>query len=152
MQRNAQIFPSKKEGKAQELAEEESRTLFKAKSLFPFSLFPDQIIIHPTKVDIIIGEFFKSSYTKTFFIEDIGGIEIVTTPFMAGIKISGNKMGVDPIVVPNFKRKDAIKIKELIDGLLISHKHKNELKDIKSDKSIPHLQKAGEFQGKNSRE
>jgi hypothetical protein len=143
MQDSSQIFPPPKEGQMQKFAEEESRVLFQAKSIFPFSLFPDKVIIHPTRVDVVIGEFFKSNYTKTFFIEDIGGVEMVTTPFMASLKISGNKMGLDPIRVRNFKRKDAIKIKEIIDGLMVAYKRQHELKDIKSEEAIPHLRKAG---------
>jgi hypothetical protein len=140
---SAQIFPPPKEERIQKFAEEEARVLFQAQSIFPFSLFRDKIIIHPTKVDVIIGEFFQSNYTKTFFIEDIGGVEIVTTPFMAAVKISGNKMGLDPIRVRNFKRKDAIKIKEIIDGLMVAYKRHHELKDVKSVDAVPHLQKAG---------
>ena len=148
MQYSSQIFPPPKKEQIQKFAEEESRVLFQAKSIFPFSLFPDKIIIHPARVDVIIGEFFQSNYTKTFFIEDIGGVEIVTTPFMAAVKISGNKMGLDPIMIRNFKRKDAIKIKEIIDGLMVAYKKEHELKDIKSEEAIPHLQQAGKIEEK----
>jgi hypothetical protein len=151
MQDTTQIFPppkkEKQEKKIQKFAEEESRVLFQAKSVFPFSLFPDKILIYPTKVDVVIGEFFRSNYTKTFFIQDIGGAEIITTPFMASVKITGNKMGGDPILVPNFRRKDAIRVKEVIDGLLVAHKREHELKEIKSKEAVPHLRKAGESQG-----
>lgn len=146
--KSAQIFPPPQKKptntSVEKFVEEESRILYSAKSVFPFSLFPDRIIIHPNKVEVIIGEFFKSNYTKTFFIEDIGGVEIVTTPFMAALKISGNKMGLEPIIIKNFKRKDAITIKEIIDGMMISQKQEHKLSKMKSKEAIPNLQKAGE--------
>jgi hypothetical protein len=146
MKNSAQIYPplNKETEKIANLAEEESKILFETESVFPFSIFPDKVIIHPNKVDIVIGKFFQSNFTKSIFIKDMAGVEMVTTPFLAAIKISGNKMGIDPVTVRNLKRKNAIKIKEIIDGLLIALGQKIELEKLDPKQALPHLEKAGE--------
>lgn len=141
MQKKSQVFPALgEETKIIKLAEKQDVILFKAKTVFPFTLFPDRIIIRPDRIDLIIGEFFHSRYTKTILLADIISVEIGTIPFLASITI----ITTEPITISNFKQKDAIKIKEILDGLKAASRQDIDIAGIKP-RILPKIEKAGKL-------
>ena len=63
------------------------RILFRAKTVFPFDLFLDEIVIDENKVDIIYGIFFYSREVFSIPYRQINGVSSTTGIFFGGLQI-----------------------------------------------------------------
>lgn len=99
--------------------------LAKATSTFPFSFFPDTIIVDRTKVTIVKNDFFFSSSTISIRIEDVLNVSIGLGPIFGTLTISSRVMNsTDHFTIEHFRRADAIHLKHLIQGYMIAQ-HNN---------------------------
>jgi hypothetical protein len=108
----------------------ESEILFRTKTVFPFDLFPDTITIHTTKIDIVQKIFFYSQDIMSISVKDIAAVEVQTAPFFATINIIPAPPYLDPKTIRYLKISDAIKIKKLIDKLLLAIKEDIDLLEL----------------------
>lgn len=99
--------------------------LAKARSIFPFALFPDTIIVDRTKVTIVKSDFFFTSNTISIRIEDVLNVSIGLGPIFGTLTISSRVMNsTDHFTIEHFRRADAIHLKHLIQGYMIAQ-HNN---------------------------
>ena len=121
----------KDEEKAQQkldsLIDRSQKVLLKISSVFPFTLFPHQLSIDINQVNIRLGQFFWTDRRQSINIKDIGDVIIDTVPFFATIKII-DKDYVENLIEINFlKKRDAIKARKVIQGLMVAAKEEVDL-------------------------
>ncbi len=104
------------------LMEVSPRSLFTTKAVFPFQFFPDSLSIEETRVNIITKQFFYTQHLTAIGIENIIDVSVQTSIVFATLHIT-SRMYVQNVVEPfeiNFlKKRDAIKARNIIEGLRI---------------------------------
>ena len=95
--------------------------LARAETVFPFTLFPDTIIVDRTKVTIHKRSFFWSADTISIRIEDVLNVSTSIGPVFGSVTIASRVMStVDHFKVNLLWRKDAIRLKHIIQGYVIT--------------------------------
>ncbi len=110
------VTHSQTEMRQVEITTPTARVVFRGNAVFPFDLFPDQVIIDEIKVTIIENRFFATQGVNHILIKDIKSVEINSVPFFAELAVVAQN-GTYKI---DFLSKDkANKAKRIILGLLI---------------------------------
>src|SRR6185369_8263756 len=93
--------------KLDQLTIDTNNLLFAAYSVFPFDVFPTQIIIEKTKVGIKHQIFFLTSQIQSIMISDISNVEVDTSIFLSTLKLTNRLPAFPAIVVKNLRHEDA---------------------------------------------
>lgn len=89
--------------------------------MLPNNLFTDTVTVDRTKVTITQRTFFWSSNAVSIRIEDMLNISVGLGPFFGSLKISSRVMNsTDHFDINFFWRKDAIYLKHIIQGYMIT--------------------------------
>lgn len=122
------IIPQRDEKeKLQSLIDKTHRVIFRAKTVFPFDFFPDEIIIDQNKIDIVINIFFSSSDTVTIPFKIVQTAHVSTDLFFGTLTLNLEFSKENPVAVRFLTRTDAIKAKRIINGLAICEKENIDL-------------------------
>lgn len=134
---------SRSNEKLQMLRDNAGELLFSCTSIFPFTLFPDTVSIDPNKVDITHRLFFFSKNIRTLLIEDIRFVNVATNLFFAQLhfEVVGYEKNPDPVRF--LSKKDAIKAKQIITGLIAARKKNVSLKNVKNKSLTKSAKKIG---------
>jgi hypothetical protein len=145
---NASVSVTKDKQHAQEqksklakLADKTENILFEASTVFPFTLFPDTVIIDRTKVTVVIRNFF---YTKRYFsllLEDVRVAHVSTIPFfgtltieMKGLELRDYKKDIHFL-----RRGDAVRAQRIITGLITAREEEGVDLTVLSDAEVARL-------------
>lgn len=116
----------------------------RVQTVFPFTLFPDDIILDRTKITIIKRNFFWSAEVISIRIEDIFNVSSSVGPFLGSITVSSRIMNsVDHFEIDRLWRRDAIEVKTLIQGYMIAKHNNVELDHLTVEEMIETLQEFG---------
>lgn len=89
--------------------------------ILPNNLFPDTVVVDRQKVTINQKTFFWSSNILSIHIEDILNVSTSTGPLFGSLTISSRVMNsTDHYVINYFWRSDAIRLKRIIQGYMIT--------------------------------
>jgi len=135
--------------KVYQLARKSTQVLFRAKTVFPFDFFPDILTINANKIDIVNTSFFFSHQTTSIPLPDIANVEIQTSPFFATLRIINIRYPMHPLVLRYLKKSDAVKAKNIIDGLLVAISQGTDITEIEPKQFLKELEKVGESAVKN---
>ena len=95
--------------------------LVRATTAFPFTLFPDTVTLDRTKLTITHKEFFRVGEVVSFRIEDILHVTANVGPLFGSIQIASRFFdNTKPYRVNFLWRKDALKLKRIIQGYIIA--------------------------------
>ena len=101
--------------------------LLRADSVFPFTLFTDTIVIDTTKVTISKRQLFATEYVTTIPLKDLSDVNVQTYLFLGTVEIqymphtdSPGTTGPIRVTIPNLKREDAVKAKNILKGALVA--------------------------------
>jgi hypothetical protein len=99
-----------------------SDTLVSASTVFPFTLFPDTVIVDRSKLTVTKRFFFAISETFSIRIEDILNVTADTGPFFGSLQITTRFFTVEkkPYSVNYLWRSDALRIKRILQGYIIA--------------------------------
>jgi len=118
--------------------------LANVRTVFPVTLFPDSVIVDRTKVSIIKRDFFWTSNTISFQIEDILNISCSVGPLFGSLTIASRVMStVDHFQVNYLWRSEAIFLKHLIQGYIIAKNNKLETDQLSIREMIDTLCELG---------
>ncbi|HSW77895.1 MAG TPA: hypothetical protein VLG36_03795 [Candidatus Chromulinivoraceae bacterium] len=118
--------------------------LASARTVFPVTLFPDSIIVDRTKVSIIKRDFFWTSNTISFQIEDVLNVSCGTGPLFGSLTIASRVMStIDHFQINFLWRNDAIFFKHLIQGHIIAKNNKLETDKLSRKEMIETLCELG---------
>jgi hypothetical protein len=89
--------------------------------ILPMNLFPDSVTVDRTKVTITKRAFFWTSSVISIRIEDVLNVACSTGPIFGSLIVSSRVMNsTDHYEIDYFWRKDAIYLKQLIQGYVIA--------------------------------
>ena len=110
------------EKKFERTLESSKRVLFSAKSVFPFDLFPDEIVIDENKVDIVYGIFFYSREVFSIPLMNINSAKSTTTLLFGELSIELEGYNENPLPVKYLWNSDALSARRIINGLITLQK------------------------------
>ncbi len=96
-------------------------TLMSANTVFPMTIFPDTVTVDRTKITITRRDFFWSSDVMSIRIEDVLNVSASVGPLFGSLTIASRVMStIDHFRINHFWRKDAIRLKHVIQGYVIA--------------------------------
>lgn len=105
--------------------------------ILPVNLFPDSVTVDRTKVTITKRTFFWSSSVISIRIEDVLNIACSTGPIFGSLTISSRVMNsTDHYEIDYFWRKDALYLKQLIQGYVIAQHNQIETSHLNRQELI----------------
>lgn len=104
------------------LMNKSTKVLLRISSIFPFDLFPDELTIDEFKVSIHARDFFFSEDIHSIPIVVIRDVDVYVGPFFATLKIVPDGYPGHALEVHYLKRKEAVRARKLIEGLIIARK------------------------------
>lgn len=97
--------------------------LLRATTVFPFTLFPDTVVVDRTKLTITHKFFFKVSEVMSIRIEDILNVTAHVGPLFGSVKIATRFFDTKPAYhVKYLQRDDALRLKRVVQGYIIAVK------------------------------
>jgi cobalamin-dependent methionine synthase I len=102
------------------LVKNNNKVLYQLTTIFPFRVFPTQISIQPTKVDIVQNTFFGSHEVRNLLIKEISSVTLDATPFFATLKFK-DRMPTQEVITVDFLNKDqAHEARRILEGLIVA--------------------------------
>ena len=129
--------------KLEDFIEHSNVALFKAKAVFPFDFFPNEISIDANQVNIVFKEFFWTERVHSIAIENIMDIYIDLGPFFATIHIVDAGFVDNVVTVKYLTRKSATKARRIIQGLMIAKKEDIDVSSLEHNELVKRLEKLG---------
>lgn len=130
------------------LISQSHEVLVQASTVFPITLFPDTVVVDRMKVTIIKRDFFWSSDTMTFRIEDVLNAEVTVGPLFGSLIIASRVMSTtDHFRIDHFWRNDAVYLKQIIQGYVIAQHNKIDVAHLSKDDLVKTLNELGRHRG-----
>jgi hypothetical protein len=146
VQENAQLIPiedaqqlarTDREAKLQKILGESNDVLAKATTVFPFTFFPDDIVVDRTKVTLTKRSFFFTSEVVSIRIEDILHVKLACGPFLGSLVLVVRILNSeDHHNINFFWRKDAMHLKHIIHGYVIAQHNRIDCEGLSKDELI----------------
>ena len=113
--------------------------------ILPINLFPDLVTVDRTKVTITKRTFFWSSNVISIRIEDVLNVSCSTGPLFGSLIISSRVMNsTDHYEIDYFWRRDAIYLKQIIQGYVIAQHNKIDTSHLSREELIKALLELGQ--------
>ena len=110
--------------------EKATTVLMTCRTLFPFDLFPNTLIIDYNKVDIIYRSFFRTSRTMSIPISRLNHVTVNTTFFLSTLEIDVRGFEHKPQPLSYLRTVDAHRAKNLLFGLMSAYANKIDLSQL----------------------
>jgi len=112
--------------------------------ILPTNLFPDTVVLDRTKVTITRKTFFWSANVISIRIEDILNVSTSVGPLFGSLTISSRIMNsTDHYEINYFWRRDAIRLKQIIQGYMIAVHNDVDTSHLPKDKLVEKLSELG---------
>ncbi len=116
--------------------------------ILPINLFPDSVAVDRTKVTITKRTFFWSSSVISIRIEDVLNVACSTGPIFGSLTVSSRVMNsTDHYEIDYFWRKDALYLKQLIQGYVIAQHNQIETSHLNRRELVKTLLELGSDSG-----
>ncbi len=122
------------------------RTLLKFHGVFPFDFFPDTIRIDENKVDITYRHFFFFKHMFPIFIKNINAARVNTGVFFASLAVEVTGFEINPKPVNYLWKRDAIKARRIILGLVVAYKEGVDVSQIPTHELVEKVEEIGKAQ------
>jgi hypothetical protein len=113
--------------------------LFRANTVFPFTLFPDTVILDREKVSFTSRFFFGIAKLTSVPVRDILSVEADIGPFFGSVHTSSRFFVTNPKSIGWLKRNDAEKLQRLLQGYIIAHEQDINCDNIGKNKLVSML-------------
>ncbi len=117
--------------------------IYSIRTVFPFRIFPQMVSVDKKKVNIVRWYFFGTEQITTVLIQDIAGVHVSTNLFFANLTIHARLPGARPISVNYLPKFDALKMQEIMEGLLMSKYENIDISNIPPQQLNATLQHVG---------
>lgn len=136
------------------ISERQDIELMRTESVFPFTLFTDTLIIDTTKISISKKQLFATEYITTIPLKDLSDVNVQTVLFLGTLYIKYMPQATSPgmnnpveVRIPNLKREDAIRAKNILKGALVAKAEEIDIATFSPDEIEQVLHKFGETEG-----
>ncbi len=133
--------------KLEKLLDNSTTVVFKASTVWPFVLFPHEIIITLGDVSVVFGKFITSREIRTVSISKIAEVIVSTGFLFAKLRIIDIEYSQLSLELEFLSIKEAMKAKRLIQGLLFASKEGIDLTKIEDEHLIEKIEELGRVQG-----
>lgn len=130
------------EKKLNDLVEIDSKPILVVYSVFPFDLFPTKIILDRSKLTIIYNNFL-TRYLQTILIPNVLNIVIEEAVILSNLLITDRLIPQETISVPNLSKRNAQRIRRLVQGLLIAQQKNVDVAKIDTNELLEKLEIIG---------
>lgn len=127
----------------EELEQQQQVALFSISTVFPFRLFPTKLSVDKKKVDISAGVFFGSKQIQSMLIADIDSVVVDTSAFFAKLTIRDKLAMHSPITIDYLQKEEALKMRRLIEGLIVGDRSHLDTSVITDENLLPKLEQIG---------
>lgn len=131
----------RKEG-LKEYSEKSKKIIFQCRSIFPFDLFPDEIMVDTLNLTYIHNSFFVTADTQHIRLDDIEDASMTSAAFIGRVEISIKDK--DPLIISSLSKRNATRLKNILLGLVRARKNDIQLEDLSSLKTLSEVVKLGE--------
>lgn len=100
----------------EDMVNNSNRVLLKISSVFPWDLFPSNIIVEETRLTVVHRQLF-SSQAYSVDIKNISNIFINSSILFSQLTIVSDTFAENQIIVDRLRKKEAIFIRRIIEGL-----------------------------------
>lgn len=121
------------------------KLILRIKSAIPFELFPDEISIDINKVNFVFRHFMAGEQSHSFDLDEIVGVEADTAPFFASLNFTFKSTQNPPITIKFLKKKEAVLMRRLIDGLKIAKKNNIDLSKLDNETIVNQISQLGKI-------
>ncbi|HVS78728.1 MAG TPA: hypothetical protein VHD84_00350 [Candidatus Saccharimonadales bacterium] len=125
--------PGETHEKLIDITEKAHDVLFQADSVFPFTLFPDSLIIDREKITIVSRSFIQSAKTVTAPITSLISAEAEVGPFFGSLHITSKYFQDSTQSVEHLWRKDAEEAHRLLQGYIIANERGIDVMEIEKE-------------------
>jgi len=136
------------------ISERQDIEMLRAQSVFPFTLFPDTLIIDTTKISVSKKQLFATEYIATIPLKDLSDVNVQTVLFMGSLTLKympqSNSPGMNEPVeirIPNLRRQDAIRAKNILKGTLVAKAEEIDIAKLSPEEIKDVVEKFGESEG-----
>jgi hypothetical protein len=117
--------------------------LYKATTVFPFTLFPDTITIDREKVSIANRFFFRVAQIHSIRVDDILSVEGNVGPFFGSIRVTSKYFVKSPRVINFLSRDDTTNVQRILQGYTIARQKEIDCSKIPTKELITMLEELG---------
>ncbi|MEX1059250.1 MAG: hypothetical protein WEC17_02360 [Candidatus Saccharimonadales bacterium] len=125
------------------VAKKSHEILFKASTIFPFTLFPDTVTVDREKVSFASRYFFRVAKITSVPVRDILSVEADIGPIFGSVHTASRFFITNPKSIKWLWRKDAIRLQRLLQGYIIVHEQEIDCDNIEKNKLIALLNDLG---------
>lgn len=118
--------------------------LFKANTIFPFTLFPDTVTLDREKLTLARRFFFLVAKITSIPVRDMLSVDANIGPFFGSVHTSSRFFITNPLSVNFLWRKDALRLQRLLQGYIIVHEQEIDCTHISNEDLITLLLDLGE--------
>jgi hypothetical protein len=137
----------KEEEKAQQkfsdLTQAGTKEIFRVSSAFPYNFFPEIVTVDRTKINYVNKNFISTQQVRVIAIADIAEISVATSPWLASVTIVDKSLTGQPLTIHHLSRSDAITLRRIVQGLIITSKQGIDLSQITGQDLIDKLEEIG---------
>lgn len=101
---------------------EVNETLLRFSAIFPFELFPDEVILDRMKISVIKKDFILSKRIITIPLTGTLNVEVSKGPLTSQIVIADTASGLNSVRVKNILYTDALYLQRLVEGIVVGIK------------------------------
>lgn len=134
---------SAKQPKLAAIAVKSHDILFKANTIFPFTLFPDTVTLDREKLSFANRFFFQVAKITSVPVRDILSVEADIGPFFGSVHTRSRFFITNPKSIRWLWRSDAEKLQRLLQGYIIAHEQEIDCDDIEKTKLVAMLNDLG---------
>lgn len=117
--------------------------LKRVSGVFPFDLFPDSITIDRQKLTIVNRQFIGIHKTVTVPVADIKNVQANVGPVLGSVIVTSEHFVNNTATVKFLRRKDALEIQRLVQGIMIALKENIDINAISKNQLLDLLSNLG---------
>lgn len=126
-----------------DIAEESGQELLRFRAVFPFDLFPDEIVIDSQSITIVHHLFFLVKQKVICHFDDLAHSEVNVGPLFGSIRIYSKYFVDGEERIGWLSRNAALKLHAIAQGVLIARKEGVSLKSVPKEELMDKLYKIG---------
>lgn len=131
------------EQKLNQVVDNSNTVLFSAKTVFPFTFFPDEVIVSLNDISVVYNEFFFSNQIHSFSISRVGESVVTNSLLFSQLKLIDKYTYKVIATVDYLPKKEAIKIQKLVQGLVAATNENIDLTKVESENLASKIEELG---------
>ncbi|MDP2671038.1 MAG: hypothetical protein Q8P13_01075 [bacterium] len=108
-------FASKTEKK---IDPKDANLVFKVRAVFPFQLFPDELIVYKNKITLVTRLGPQMNSLRDMHFHDIAQVEADCGPIFGHIHVVPKLRTEEPMIITRLTRKEALKARQIIEEMI----------------------------------